>query len=111
MLFVFLQMKIPVGVDSFPSTSSSMSSTPGAQAPPTLGQDTTDEPIHIINVSLQYEDLEGSSDIELSKKCYEFVQVHVACDWHACTCDSRVMCVMHVHVIDMHVIDMHVAHG
>ena len=41
-----------------------------------LGTDFTDEPIHIINVSLQYEELEGKSDAELIMKCYKFVQVN-----------------------------------
>ena len=49
---------------------------------PTLGgaPDFTDEPIHIINVSLQYEDLAGWSDADLIYKCHEFVQVSVTCD-------------------------------
>lgn len=74
-------MQISVGtneVDSFPtSSSSSAPSTPVGMTTPTLGgaQDCTDEPIHIINVSLQYEDLAGRSDADLITKCHKFVQV------------------------------------
>ena len=48
----------------------------GTVHPPSLGTDFADEPIHIINVSLQYEELEGKSDAELIMKCYKFVQVN-----------------------------------
>ena len=50
--------------------------TAGTVHPPSLGTDFADEPIHIINVSLQYEELEGKSDAELIMKCYKFVQVN-----------------------------------
>lgn len=66
-------MKIPLGNNEVDSASSSTPSTPVGPTP--AGADWTDEPIHIINVSLQYEDLEASSDADLSKKCYSFIQV------------------------------------
>ena len=77
---VFVQMKIPAAatneVDSFQSQStSSTPSTPGAVSQTTPTQDWTDEPIHIINISLKYEDMEGWSDTQISKKCHQFVQV------------------------------------
>lgn len=62
-------------MDSFASSASRTPSTPGGTQPPALGQDFADEPIHIINVSLQYEELEGCSDAKLVVKCYKFVQV------------------------------------
>ena len=74
-------MKIPTSgtneVDSYPGhqSSSSTPSTPGAISQTTPTQDWTDEPIHIINVSLKYEDMEGWSDAQLTSKCYQFVQV------------------------------------
>ena len=79
--FALLQMKIPAGatneVDSCQtqSTSSSTPSTPGGISQTTPIQDWTDEPIHIINVSLKYEDMEGWSDTQITKKCHQFVQV------------------------------------
>lgn len=72
-------MKMSVGsneVDSFPISSPSTPSTPVGQGPLSLGgPDWTDEPIHIINVSLQYENLEGLSDDQMTKKSYQFAQV------------------------------------
>ena len=76
-----MKMPPPVGtneVDSYPTHStSSTPSTPGGVSQTTPTQDWTDEPIHIINVSLKYDDMEGWSDAQLTNRCYQFVQVSV----------------------------------
>ena len=52
-------------------------STPGTQLPPIMEQESMDEPIHIINVSLRYKDLVHLNDTELSTKCYLYAQVSI----------------------------------
>ena len=95
MLLVFWQMKISLAheVESTHSTSSSTPSTPGVGVPPTIGQEFADEPIHIINVSIQYGDSDIPSDVDLIKKCYQFVQViyFFACDIFIMSCDYHVI--------------------
>ena len=49
--------------------------TGGPATPSTTALASTDEPIHIINVAIKNDS--SSSDEELVKKCYTFVQVHV----------------------------------
>ena len=61
--------------DSAPSTSPSTPSTPSGNAPSVIEQDYTDEPIHIINISIQFDSVEDLNDNELTLKCYQFVQV------------------------------------
>ena len=48
--------------------------TGGPATPSTTALASTDEPIHIINVAIKNDS--SSSDEELVKKCYTFVQVH-----------------------------------
>jgi len=58
------------------SNSGSTPSTPGGPNPTSQGnQEFTDEPIHIINVSLQCNNLEHLNDDELCLKCHQYVQV------------------------------------
>ena len=57
------------------SGNGSTPSTPG-QGPSSLGsQEFADEPIHIINVSLQCNNLEHLNDAELSRKCHQYIHV------------------------------------
>lgn len=77
-------MKITLGSSSEMDNlvTSNGSSTPSTPGPSSAGQHFTDEPIHIINVSLKCEDLEHMNDAELSTKCRLYVQVSIICDIH-----------------------------
>ncbi len=83
-------MKIAIGSagDVTADNVSNNGSTPSTplQGPSSLaGCDYADEPIHIINVSIQCNNLETLNDAELTRKCHQYVQVRCLQDlWVTC---------------------------
>ena len=59
--------------DSNDGSADSVATPTGPSTPSAAFLASTDEPIHIINVAIKNEN--SSSDEELVKKCYDFVQV------------------------------------